>query len=94
MEFKDRAIYRLPNGRELVAGVSQNTAPVLYNLDAPDADKYELNEHGRLLLSGRLTAWGVDDLVETGRTLPSHPADGFIYNSSQDGTAAQHDPNS
>lgn len=68
MDLRDRGIYRLPNGRELVALVYPNKTPVLYNPDATTQVEYELNEAGRLLFQGRLTAWGIEDLSETGRT--------------------------
>ena len=38
---------------------------VLYDLSA--SGRYELNSDGRLLFDGRLTAWEMDDLLETGR---------------------------
>ncbi|MFN2493085.1 MAG: hypothetical protein ABR501_09410 [Pyrinomonadaceae bacterium] len=78
--LRDRGVYRLPNGRELVVVVYPDKTPVLYNLDAETRIEYELNESGRLLFQGRLTAWGVDDLLDTGRTMsndlvPVRPAD-------------------
>lgn len=80
MNLRDRGIYRLPNGRELVAVVYPNETPVLYNLQAATQFEYELNEVGRLLSHGRLTAWSVEDLSETGRTtsndfVPVRPGD-------------------
>jgi hypothetical protein len=81
MSFRDRGIYRLPNGRELVAFVYATGTPVLYNLRAhgsqtggppgglqADQIQYELNEAGRLSFQGHLTAWGIEDLSDTGRT--------------------------
>ena len=68
MRFKERAIYQLPNGRELFALVSRKSKPTLYALSASYNGEYELNEDGRLLVNGKLTAWGVDDLIDTGRT--------------------------
>ncbi len=68
MDLKERAIYQLPNGRELVANLSAAGEAILQNVSASDSDRYELNEEGRLLLNGQLTAWAVDDLIDTGRT--------------------------
>lgn len=70
MDFKDHAIYQLPNGRELIAVLSQNRGTVFHNLSPSHAGQYELNQEGRLLLNGSLTAWGVEDLLETGRQAP------------------------
>jgi len=67
MTFKERAIYQLPNGRELVACMAQEDRTVLYTLSASESSRYELNSAGRLLVDGRLTAWGIGDLLETGR---------------------------
>ncbi len=67
MEFKDRAIYQLPNGRELVARVVSPNKFVLQNLSAAHLEEYELGVDGRLALQGKLTGWSVEDLVETGR---------------------------
>jgi hypothetical protein len=70
MELRERAVYRLPNGRELVARVSRGRTIVLYNLDSSDPRQYQVDEQGRLLLNGRLTAWATADLREEGRTVP------------------------
>ena len=70
MEFKERAIYQLPNGRELVAHLTGGNKAILYNLTASAPGQYELNAEGRLLLNGRLTAWEADDLLDTGRIAP------------------------
>lgn len=72
MYLKDRAIYQLPNGREVVADLTEEGQAVLQNLSPSDPDKYELNEEGRLLFNGQLSAWGVNDLVDTGRIAPPH----------------------
>jgi hypothetical protein len=80
MDLKERAIYQLPNGRELVAQLSAAGKAVLQNLSASDPDQYELNEEGRLLLNGRLTAWGVGDLIDTGRQA-SPQMTGFLQES-------------
>lgn len=72
MDLKESAIYQLPNGRELVAQLSPAGTAILQKVSASDPDQYELNEEGRLLLNGQLTAWAVDDLIDTGRTASPH----------------------
>ncbi|HYJ85505.1 MAG TPA: hypothetical protein VEW46_05600 [Pyrinomonadaceae bacterium] len=72
MDLKERSIYQLPNGRELVAQLSEAGKAILQNVSASDPDQYELNDEGRLLLNGQLTAWEVDDLIDTGRTASPH----------------------
>ena len=67
MELEDKVIYRLPNGRELVARVAGRRTAVLYHLNAPKPERYELNSAGRLLMNGQMTAWAVADLFRTGR---------------------------
>jgi len=67
MNLKDSAVYRLPNGRELVAYMARDNETVLFNLSDSESRMYELNSEGRLLFDGQLTAWQIDDLVETGR---------------------------
>ena len=66
MNLKDRAVYRLPNGRELVAYVTRDNETVLINLSNSESGAYEVNSEGRLLLAGQLTAWHIEDLIETG----------------------------
>ena len=82
MSFKERAIYQLPNGRELVARVTDGDRVVLYNLSASVPGQYELNLEGRLLFQGELTAWETRDLHDTGRVaspgLTAHLAAGSL----------------
>lgn len=66
MNFKNQAIYRLPNGRELVARLIAGHQTVFYSLSASDPVEYELNPDGRLLFNGQLTAWAINDLLDTG----------------------------
>lgn len=67
MNLKDSAVYRLPNGRELVAYLTCDNETLLFNLNDLEPGMYELNYEGRLLVDGQLTAWQIDDLSETGR---------------------------
>jgi hypothetical protein len=68
MDLKERSIYQLPSGRELVARLNRENKVVLYNLSASEPGEYELNAQGRLLFNGKLTAWEMADLLDTGRT--------------------------
>ena len=71
MEFREDGIYRLPNGRELVRASRRRRGNGLFRLDGWkhfEASEYEINSDGRLLANGKLTAWDVDDLTDTGRT--------------------------
>ena len=67
MKLKDRAIYQLPNGRELIACLTGDQHIVLFGNSASVSSVYELNSDGRLLVDGELTAWQIDNLVDTGR---------------------------
>ena len=67
MDLKDSAIYQLPNGRELVACMACDNETLLFSVSATESGLYELSSDGRLLCDGQLTAWQVDDLLETGR---------------------------
>ena len=66
--LKERAIYQLPNGRELFARVTDEEKAALYNLSASESGEYTVDPEGRLLFNGQLTAWDIDDLSDTGRT--------------------------
>ena len=67
MNLRDGAIYRLPNGRQLIACMTCDHETVLFSLNASESGMYELNSEGRLLFDGQLTAWQIDDLLETGQ---------------------------
>lgn len=67
MNLKDRAVYRLPNGRELVACNTRDNETLLFSVNASEHGLYRLNPDGRLLFDDQLTAWQRDDLLETGR---------------------------
>jgi hypothetical protein len=67
MKLKDRGIYQLPNGRELVACVTSASETLLFAVRASESLRYELNPEGRMLCDGQLTAWQAGDLCETGR---------------------------
>ena len=74
MDLKQGVIYQLPNGRELVAHRTSGNRFVLNNLNGSEPCQYELNSDGRLMLSGRLTAWGLEELLDTGRMISKEAA--------------------
>ena len=59
--FREGRIYVLPNGRELMASGDGSS---FYANEGDDVLQYQVNESGRLVCRGRLTAWSVDDLRE------------------------------
>ena len=80
MNLRERGIYRLPNGRELVVlrkHENGNQAYTLGGWERFELTEYEVNEDGRLICEGRLTAWDVASLSDTGETAReySHPLD-------------------
>ena len=81
MNLKDRAVYRLPNGRELVATLTCDDKIVLFSLSTSESGLYELNSAGRLLVDGQLTAWQSDDLLETDRIAKPEMTEAFVVRS-------------
>ena len=71
MYLRNNGIYCLPNGRELVVFTNGENGRVSYKLSGTagtEGSDYEVNDEGRLFCCGRLTAWDVRDLSDTGRT--------------------------
>ena len=71
MELRTGGIYSLPNGRELVVLNKPSTPRALFRLSGWNS--FELCEYivtleGRLACQGRLTAWDITNLSDTGRT--------------------------
>jgi hypothetical protein len=70
--LRERGVYRLPNGRELIAlkglqgGFLFYTTHEWANYELPS---YATNGDGRLYADGRQTPWSIDELVDTGRTI-------------------------
>ena len=80
MGLRKRGIYSLPNGRELVVLGKHGNGRVLYRLGGWqrfELTEYEVNDAGRLTCNGRLTAWDISDLKDTGGTAQkfAHPFD-------------------
>lgn len=68
MSLRERGIYCLPNGRELVVLEKTGEGLRLGGQGHFELTEYVVNEFGRLLAQGKLTAWGVNALTDTGRT--------------------------
>jgi hypothetical protein len=80
MSLRERGIYILPNGRELVVLGRHENGHVIYKLggwEHFELTEYEVSATGRLLCQGRLTAWDITNLRDTGRTALkfAHPFD-------------------
>jgi hypothetical protein len=71
IDLRERGVYRLPDGEELVASFARGGGYALYDLHVwqhyglPD---YEVNAQGRMTRLGQSTHWCVEDLIDTGRT--------------------------
>jgi hypothetical protein len=68
MSLRVGGIYRLPNGRELIVLSKRVNGRVSYRLSCR-TDQYDISEDGRLTCDGRLTAWDVSNLSDTGRSI-------------------------
>jgi hypothetical protein len=71
MILRERGIYRLPNGRELVVLRNDGEGTVLYgqvSCERCEMGELVINEAGRLVYQGKLTAWDISNLRDTGRT--------------------------
>ena len=70
-ELRERGIYRLPDGEELVASVARGSGYALYDQQAwkryglPD---YLIDTKGRMTRLGQSTSIAAEDLIDTGRT--------------------------
>ena len=68
MDLKVGGIYCLPNGRELIVLGRRENGRVSYRLSCR-TDNYEITDDGRLICDGKLTAWDVSNLSDTGRSV-------------------------
>ena len=69
--LRERGIYCLPNGRELVVLRNDAEGSVLYGpmcCNPAEKGEFVVNEAGRLVCQGKLTAWDVSNLSDTGRS--------------------------
>ena len=74
MQLREGGIYCLPNGRELVVTSVGENGSTSYRLSCTNgsaASDYDVSEDGRLFCEGRLTAWDISNLSDTGRTIDS-----------------------
>ena len=71
IELRERGIYRLPDGEELVASMTRGSHVALYNpriwqrYGVPD---YQIDAQGRLTRMGESTRLRIEDLTDTGQT--------------------------
>ncbi|HET8670070.1 MAG TPA: hypothetical protein VFM05_05420 [Candidatus Saccharimonadales bacterium] len=71
MILRERGIYCLPNGRELVVLRNEEEGSVLYGpvcCKPVEKGEFVVNEAGRLVCQGKVTAWDVSNLSDTGRS--------------------------
>jgi len=68
MELRVGGVYCLPNGRELIVLSKRENARVSYRLTC-NTSQYEVSDEGRLICEGRLTAWDVSNLTDTGHSV-------------------------
>ena len=68
MSLREQGIYCLPNGRELVVRETTGNEFRLCGWGHFEASEYVVNDAGRILAQGKLTAWDINDLTDTGRT--------------------------
>ena len=68
MDLRVGGIYSLPNGRELIVLRRHENGRVSYRL-ASGTSQYEVSDDGRLICDGKLTAWDISNLKDTGRSV-------------------------
>ena len=68
MDLRVGGVYCLPNGRELIVLCRRENGRVSYRLSC-NTSQYEVSEEGRLVCDGKLTAWDVSSLSDTGRSV-------------------------
>ena len=68
MDLRVGGIYCLPNGRELIVLGRRENGRVSYRLSCRIGN-YEISDEGRLICDGKLTAWDISNLNDTGRSV-------------------------
>ena len=68
MGLRVGGVYCLPNGRELIVLCKRQNGHVSYRLSCRTG-QYEITDEGRLICDGKLTAWDVSNLSDTGRSV-------------------------
>jgi hypothetical protein len=77
MILRERGIYCLPNGHELVVLRNAEDGTVLYGpagCEPFEMVEFQVNETGRLVCRGKLTAWDISNLSDTGRSSMDIPS--------------------
>jgi len=68
MDLRVGGVYCLPNGRELIVLCKRQNGKVSYGLSYR-TNQYEISADGRLICDGKLTAWDISNLIDTGRSV-------------------------
>ena len=68
MDLRVGGVYCLPNGRELIVLCKRQNGHVSYRLSCRTG-QYAITDEGRLICDGKLTAWDVSNLSDTGRSV-------------------------
>jgi hypothetical protein len=68
MDLRVGGVYCLPNGRELIVLDRSQNGHAAYRLSCRTS-QYEVSDEGRLICDGKLTAWDLSDLRDTGRSV-------------------------
>lgn len=71
-KLKERGIYTLPDGRELIAGRISEHGCSLYSPQtwrSYGIAEYRIYPDGRLMSKGVPTRWRIEDLKDTGREI-------------------------
>jgi hypothetical protein len=68
MDLRVGGVYCLPNGREFIVLCKRQNGTVSYRLSSRTG-QYEISDEGRLVSDGKLTAWDVSNLSDTGRSV-------------------------
>ena len=71
MDLRVGGVYCLPNGRELIVLCKGENGRVSYKLSCRTS-QYEVSDDGRLICEGKLTAWDVSNLVDTGHSVDAN----------------------
>ena len=69
--LRERGVYTLPDGREIVATGCGGEELCLYHRQTYESfglAEYLINTEGEIVEDGRPTGWRLEDLTDTGRT--------------------------
>ena len=78
MDLRVGGVYCLPNGRQLIVLGKRENGRVSYRLSC-GASQYEISDEGRLICDGKLTAWDVANLDDTGHSVGHEKAQKAQY---------------